>query len=428
MPGIRHRQNRGSGLRIIASTPARRFCNRLTVLAPSVFALVLLIAVSASAREVPPPPPFQPWLAELRAEAAKRGIREATLAKALQGVAPIARVIELDRRQPEFTLTLSSYFKKAISAERIAKGRAMLKRHAALLAEIEKRFGVQPRFLVAFWGLESNFGQYTGTFSVVGALVTLAHDRRRSTFFREQLLSVLELIDAGHVPLAVKGSWAGAMGNHQFIPTTYKGYALDFDGDGKRDLWNSLPDIFASAANYLGRSGWQRDKTWGREVRLPGEFDIALTGMDIRKPLTEWNKLGVRRANGGTLPMVDIDASVLVPAGYRGPAFLVYQNYRTILVWNRSHLYALAVGHLADRLAGTGPLTTPPPADDAPLSRADIRALQSLLNGRGLDAGIPDGVLGAKTRSAVRAYQKGAGLPPDGYATKALIERLDAAK
>lgn len=393
------------------------------------FACVVLAAISmfhasASAKEVPPPPPFEPWLAELRAEAAKRGIGQATLARALDGVVVVPRVIELDRRQPEFTLTLSSYFRKAISDERIAKGRAMLKRHAKLLAEIEKRFGVQPRFLVAFWGLESNFGQFTGTFPVVGALVTLAHDRRRAKFFREQLLALLELIDGGHIPAGVKGSWAGAMGNHQFIPTTYKGYALDFDGDGKRDLWNSLPDIFASAANYLSRSGWQRDKTWGREVRLPDGFDIALTGMDIRKPLAEWNKFGVRRANGKPLPPIDIDASLMVPAGYKGPAFLVYKNYRTIMVWNRSHLYALAVGHLADRLVGQGALVKQPPAGDAPLSRGDIHALQTLLNSRGLDAGVPDGVLGAKTRAAVRAFQKTVGIPPDGYATKALIQRL----
>ena len=391
-------------------------------------ALVFFVSLTVHAKEVAPPPPFDPWLNDLRAEAAKRGVSDATLVRALDGVKPIARVIELDRRQPEFTLTLSSYFKKAISDQRIAKGREMLKRHAKLLAQVEARFGVQARFLVAFWGLESNFGQYTGTFPVIGALVTLAHDRRRATFFREQLLSALELIDAGNFPPTVRGSWAGAMGNHQFIPTTYKGYALDFDGDGKRDLWDSLPDIFASAANYLSRSGWERDKTWGREVKLPAGFDIALTGMNVRKPLKQWGDLGVRRANGKPLPNVDIEASILVPAGYRGPAFLVYKNYRTILVWNRSHLYALAVGHLADRLAGLGALKTPPPAEDTPLSRADIRDLQALLNAQGLDAGVPDGMLGPKTRNAVRAYQKRAGMPPDGYATKALIEALRATK
>ena len=397
-------------------------------LSAAIVAVILPATPALAAKEVAPPPPFDAWLGDLRAEAAKRGVSAATLDNALNGVQPIPRVIELDRRQPEFTLTLSSYFRKAISDKRIAKGKEMLTRHAKLLARVEKRFGVQARFLVAFWGLESNFGQYTGTFPVVGALVTLAHDRRRAKFFREQLLSALELIDAGNFPPTVKGSWAGAMGNHQFIPTTYKGYALDFDGNGKRDLWNSLPDIFASAANYLSRSGWESDKTWGREVKLPAGFDIALTGMKVRKPLKKWNELGVRRTSGKPLPAVDIDASLMVPAGYRGPAFLVYKNYRTILVWNRSHLYALAVGHLADRLIGLGPLRTPPPAADTPLSRTDIKELQALLNAQGLDAGAPDGMLGPMTREAVRAYQKRAGLPPDGYPTKALIEALRAAK
>lgn len=386
--------------------------------------VVFLTGLPGLAKQVSPPPPYEPWLSDLRAEAQGRGISAQTLDKALSGIKPIPRVIELDRRQPEFTLTLSSYFRKAISSKRIEKGKALLKRHAALLAKVEKRFGVQPRFLVAFWGLESNFGQYTGTFPVVGALVTLAHDRRRARFFREQLLSVLELMDGGHIDINVKGSWAGAMGNHQFIPTTYKGYAVDFDGDGKRDLWNSLPDIFASAANYLNRSGWQGDKTWGREVKIPAEFDIALTGTKIRKPLKEWAKLGITKANGKPLPVADIDASLMVPAGYRGPAFLVYKNYRTILVWNRSHLYALAVGHLADRLIGNGPLVTKPSDKDVPLSRSDIRRLQQMLNGRGYDTGTPDGVLGPMTRAAVRAYQKSAGLPPDGYATQALIRHL----
>ncbi len=388
--------------------------------------LTALVAVfpafdQALAKEVPPPPPFGPWLENLKADAVRRGVSAETLNRALGRIKPIPRVIELDRRQPEFTLTLSSYFKKAISTKRIEQGKVLLKRHAGLLSKVEAKFGVQPRFLVAFWGLESNFGTYTGTFSVAGALVTLAHDRRRAKFFREQLLSVLELMDKGHIPVDVKGSWAGAMGNHQFIPTTYKGYAVDFDSDGKRDLWGSLPDIFASAANYLSRSGWQGDKTWGREVRIPAGFDIGLTGMSVRKRLIEWNKLGVRQTNGKPLPNADIGASLMVPAGYKGPAFLVYKNYRTILVWNRSHLYALAVGHLADRLVGKGPLKTPPPVADVPLSRADIRALQTLLNSRGLDTGAPDGVMGPKTRAAVRAFQKTTGLPPDGYATKELI-------
>ncbi|MDD9877657.1 MAG: lytic murein transglycosylase [Magnetovibrio sp.] len=388
-------------------------------------AAAMLASAAAAAKTVAPPPPFQPWLTELRSDEEKRCVGAATLYAALGGVQPIPRVIELDRRQPEFTLTLGSYFKKAISEKRIAIGREMLKKHAALLRRVSKKYGVQPRFLVAFWGLESNFGQYTGVFPVVGALVTLAHDRRRARFFREQLLAVLQLIDGGHFPTSVKGSWAGAMGNHQFIPTTYRDFAVDFDGDGKRDLWNSLPDIFASAAHYLSRSGWDKDRTWGREIRIPKGFDIALAGTDTRKSLAEWQSLGIRRADGGSLPKVDVEASVMLPAGYRGPAFLVYRNYRTILVWNRSHLYALAVGHLADRLAGQGPLVAKL-ADDGPLSRQNILEMQRLLARLGFDPGVPDGRVGPKTRKAIKAYQIDATLPPDAYPTKALIRHMRA--
>ncbi len=370
------------------------------------------------------PPPFGPWLQDLKAEAMSRGIRETTLETALAGVQPIPRVLELDRRQPEFTLTLWRYLSRAISDERVAKGRAMLKKHRKLLDRVSAKFGVQPRFLVAFWGLESNFGKYTGTFPVVGALATLAHDRRRATFFRAQLLAALKLIDEGNFSHQVKGSWAGAMGNHQFIPTTYQGYAYDFDGDGKRDLWSSLPDIFASAANYLSRSGWQGDKTWGREAKLPPRFEFSLSGLRTQKTLREWQALGVRRADGGDLPAVDIMASVILPAGYAGPAFLVYKNYRTILVWNRSLLYAIAVGHLADRIVGGGSLKTRKPANDEPMSRADVMNMQQLLAGLGFDAGTPDGVIGPKTRQAIRAYQKRAKLPADGYPSLGLIERL----
>tara|TARA_E500000331_G_C17265623_1_gene717026 strand:- start:2931 stop:4118 length:1188 start_codon:yes stop_codon:yes gene_type:complete len=370
------------------------------------------------------PPPFADWLKALMVDADARGVSQATIQLVLANSVPINRVIELDRRQPEFTMTLFSYFKKAISQQRILKGKKLLETHASLLRQVEKKYGVQPRFLVAFWGLESNFGQFTGSFSVVQALVTLAHDRRRAKFFREQLFAVLDLIDAGHIPPNVMGSWAGAMGNHQFIPTTYKGYAVDFDGDGKRDLWNSLPDIFASAANYLSRSGWQDNKTWGREVKIPSNFDLNHTGMKIQKPLNVWNKLGVRLTNGEPLPRATFSASLIIPAGYQGPAFLVYKNYRTIMIWNRSHLYALAVGHLADRLTGKGPLVKRSSNDDVALSRADIREMQALLNQRGFHVGTPDGVTGPMTRSAIRAFQRSRGMPPDGYPNKSLVVQL----
>lgn len=389
---------------------------------------LLLVCMSVSSvfaqKAVPPAPPFEGWLQELKSEAQTRGISQDVIKRALDGVKRIPRVLELDRRQPEFTLTFWSYLGKAISDQRIRKGKELLKTHKKLLDQVHKKYGVAPRFLVSFWGLESNFGQYTGVFPVVAALVTLAHDRRRPTFFREQLLAVLALIDKGDIKLGTKASWAGAMGNHQFIPTTYRDFAVDGNGDGKRDLWQTLPDIFASAANYLKGAGWDKDRTWGREVRLPKTFPYELSGLKIRKPLSEWQKLGVRRANGKNLPKVDIEASVVLPSGYQGPAFLVYKNYRTIMIWNRSILYALAVGHLADRFADGGPLVAKKPLNDRPLSRQDVSAIQRLLSANGFDAGGADGVIGSKTRGAIKAFQKHAGLPADGYPSPGVLERL----
>jgi len=387
---------------------------------------MVMINLPSNSKTVAPSPPFDQWLQSLKAEAISNGVRKIIVDQALDGTRPLPRIIELDRSQPEFTLTLGSYFSKAITPKRIAKGQEMLEKHKALLRQVYEKFGVQPRFIVAFWGLESNFGQYTGVFPVVKALVTLSYDRRRSSFFREQLLAVLQLIDKGHFPIDVKGSWAGAMGNHQFIPTTYRDFAVDFDGDGIVDLWNSLPDIFASAANYLARAGWQRDQTWGREVRLSGPFDVALTGLQIQKPLREWDSLGVRRVDGRKLPNVMIDgASLLLPAGYKGPKFLVYQNYRTTMIWNRSRLYALAVGHLSDRLLGK-PAIQADLGDIHPLARSTVIEIQEKLNKAGFEAGEPDGRVGPITRRAIRRYQVRHGLPPDGFPNSQLINHLNA--
>lgn len=387
--------------------------------------LGIMVTTAFAARDVAAPPPFGPWLMELKREAASRGISADVLNRALDDVEPIARVLELDRRQPEFTLTFWSYLGNAVNDKRIEKGKELLVKHKKLLDTIHQSYGVPPRFLVAFWGLESNFGQYTGVFPVVAALVTLAHDRRRAKFFREQLLAVLELIDKGDIDMATKASWAGAMGNHQFIPTTYRDFAVDHNADGKRDLWQTLPDIFASAANYLRGAGWDRNRTWGREVKLPKGFAYELSGLKVKKTLAEWQILGVRRANGKNLPAVDIDGSIVLPAGYRGPAFLVYNNYRTIMVWNRSILYALAVGHLADQFIGLGKLVAQKPANDRPLSREDVSAIQQLLTDNGFDAGGSDGVVGSRTRSAIKDFQKTAGLPADGYPSAGLLERLN---
>ena len=381
-----------------------------------------------SAAEPSSSAPFSQWLEGVRKEASAAGISGNFLDVALAGVQPIKRVIELDRRQPEFTLTFWKYLDNAINPARIRRGREMMAKHQKQLQVTARRYGVQPRFIAAFWGLESNYGTHTGVFPVLGAVATLAHDKRRSRFFRAQLLAALTIMNRGDVKIRVKGSWAGAMGNFQFIPTTYKGFAVDADGDGKRDMWNSYPDMFASAANYLSRSGWRSGWTWGREVQLPKGFKLEHSGLKIRKSLSQWQALGVRAIGGGRLPNGDAEASVILPAGYSGPAFLIYKNYRTILTWNRSILYAIAVGHLADRLVGAGPLKTKRPANEVALSRVDVKDMQRLLAALGYDAGGSDGVIGPMTRTAIKAFQHKSLLPADGYPTMGLLERLRGTK
>jgi membrane-bound lytic murein transglycosylase B len=369
---------------------------------------------------------FTAWLAELRREASSKGISNTTLDTAFANVlAPIPRVLELDRSQPEFVQTFAGYMRNRISDRRIAKGRELLQHHQALFADIEKRYGVQPQYLVSFWGLESNFGAETGGFSVINALATLAYDPRRAAMFRAEILIALDIIQSGHISAsAMTGSWAGAMGQTQFLPSTFKAYAVDGDGDGKIDIWKSVPDVMYSAANYLSKAGWKGDERWGREVQLPTNFDFALSGTGVRKTVSEWHALGVRRVDGAPLGQGDILASLVVPAGANGPAFLGYNNFRTTMVWNRSTNYAISVGHLADRFMGEGPIAHMSSNDEKALARADVEELQTLLNQLGVDAGKPDGVLGTRTREAVREYQVRHQLTADGYASYAMLDVL----
>lgn len=364
---------------------------------------------------------YQTWLKDFKETAARSGISKKTLDNTLDGLTPNKRVLELDRRQPEFSLTFWKYLNGRISEKRIQRGRELLKEHAALFKKVHDKYGVQPRFLVAFWGLETNFGDYTGVFPLIQSLTTLAHDERRSEFFTKQLITALQIMDRGDIPYDVKASWAGAMGYCQFMPTTYQAYAVDGDGDGKRDMWNSLPDVFYSAANFLSQSGWQAGETWGREVKMPKGFELDLTGLGTKKKLGEWAKLGVRNIDGKALPKADMDASLIIPAGYKGPAFLVYENFRTILDWNRSNLYAIAVGHLADRLVWKGPLESPR-IKEIPLSRAQTLQIQARLNENGYDVGKPDGIAGSRTRKAIKAFQKSKGIPADGYPSVELLK------
>jgi membrane-bound lytic murein transglycosylase B len=391
----------------------------------------LLLPLAACAQSQPDGPAagdFDSWLAGLRQEAIGRGIRASTLETALAGLQPLEAVIEQDRSQREFTLTFTRYMRGAITESRVEKARRLLQENRPLLEKVAAEYGVQPRFLVSFWGLESNFGEHTGGYSVVAALATLAHEGRRHDFFRAQLLDALKILDEGHIGVGeMTGSWAGAMGQLQFIPSTFVNFAVDYDGDGQRDIWHSLPDVFASAANYLSQEGWRGDRTWGRQVTLPPGFDYSLASLSVKKPLEEWAAYGLRDADGGPLPVVDgMEGALVLPAGHRGPAFLVYENFNTILVWNRSILYAISVGHLADRIDGAPPLSAAALPDEEAVSLKAIEEMQALLNALGFDAGEPDGLVGPKTREALRAYQTAEGLPADGYPTAEVIARLRA--
>ncbi|MBU0723492.1 MAG: lytic murein transglycosylase [Alphaproteobacteria bacterium] len=303
--------------------------------------------------------PFDVWLQGVRAEAAQKGIRQATLDAALTGVQPIPRVIELDRKQPEFTLTFQQYIDRVVPQSRIDKGRAMLAEHGPVLERISQQYRVPPRIIVALWGIETDFGRVTGNFSVIASLATLAHDGRRSAFFRKELMDALTIIDEGHITAkAMIGSWAGAMGQNQFMPSSFRAYAVDYTGDGKRDIWSSQPDIFASIANYISKSGWKDDRTWGRQVQLPAGFDISQAEKKVTRSISEWQALGVRRVDGSDLPARDLSAMIVLPAlvreGTGGPAFMVYENFETILKWNRSTYFAVAVGKLSDALGNIG--------------------------------------------------------------------------
>ena len=311
-------------------------------------------AFSAAANDQPD---LETWLVELRQDARDEGISEATLDAALDGVQLIPRVIELDRKQPEFTLTFAQYLERVVPASRQKRARARYDTHRELLAEIGDKYGVQPRFIVALWGIETDFGRVLGGFDVIPALVSLSYDGRRSAFFRKELIAALKIIDEGHVTTDnMKGSWAGAMGQSQFMPTSFRRFAEDYNGDGRRDIWSTQADVFASAANYLKRSGWRNDITWGREVRLP-QTGIASPGQAMKlhddktwKPLPEWAQLGLLNVGGDALPTRAIRARLVLPDGADGRAYLVYDNFEAILKWNRSNYFAIAVGTLSDSM------------------------------------------------------------------------------
>jgi membrane-bound lytic murein transglycosylase B len=401
----------------------------LAALAPVAVAVSLVAVVALPTAAQAASQSFPDWLEELRFEARARGIDDERFDRIFYGVEPIDRVIELDRRQPEFTQTFWRYMDARVTPARIERGRALLSEHAEILAAVQRRYHVQPRFIVAFWGLESSYGENTGDFPLVSAVATLAWDGRRGGFFREQLLDLLQLIALGDVPPDAEASWAGAFGQMQFIPSTFRAYAVDFDGDGRRDLWNSLPDIVASAANYLSSIGWDGESTWGREVVLPLGFDYSHSGLERERSLADWSAHGIGTVDGSPLPSANMRASLLLPGGINGgPAFLVYRNFRKIMNWNNSLLYAVSVGHLADRLAGGSAFATPRLQDEVPMSRAETIEMQERLQSLGFDTGGADGRVGPKTRDAIMSFQQRLALPADGYPTVALLDRLRLAQ
>jgi membrane-bound lytic murein transglycosylase B len=347
MSSIQNRKFEEHGMRCIYSV--KQF-----IMIPVLLVLSLFVTgQSLAAGE----PDLGTWLKELRVEALGKGIRAETFDKAFKGFKPIPRIIELDRRQPEFTLTFPKYLSHVIPKSRIQRGKAKYLENKKLLDEIGKKYKVQPRFIMAFWGVETSFGRHFGGFSVVHSLATLAFDGRRSKYFRSELHRALRILNQGHISHAqMKGSWAGAMGNFQFMPSSFENFAVDYDGDGKRDIWTNKGDAFASAANYLAKSGWRNDQTWGRAVKLPAGFDASVVAKKTRKTISEWQALGVRRLDGGDLPKRALKASIVIAMNKRtekiGRAFMVYNNYRVTLKWNRSTFFAVAVGTLADRIGG----------------------------------------------------------------------------
>lgn len=384
------------------------------------------IAVDANL-EILPTMSFAEWQANFRVQALKAGIRPDIFDRAFTGVTPDMSVVKADRSQPEFTRPVWEYLDGAISAVRVRKGQALLNQYADVLQTIEQRYGVDRNALVAVWGMESNFGQFQGSQSVIRSLATLAYEGRRRSFAQDQLLAALQILQQGDVaPEQMIGSWGGAMGQTQFIPTTYNTHAVDFDGDGRRDIWSSAPDALASTAHYLQSSGWQTGQPWGYEVKLAPGFNYALADASTRKSLAEWQQLGLTLPNGSALPATAAQqqASLLLPAGYKGPAFLVMDNFRAILRYNNSSSYALAIGLLSGRFQGGGYVEGSWPRGDVPLGRSERVELQSLLSGRGYDAGAPDGIIGANTRKAIRSAQQALGWPADGYPTQDLLESL----
>ncbi|MGH6646986.1 lytic murein transglycosylase [Aquabacterium sp.] len=370
---------------------------------------------------------FKQWVASFRESARAAGIDDATLHAALDKVQLRHVAVQADRAQPEFTRTLWDYLDAVVSPKRIATGQQKLLEFQAEAEAATARHGVPGPVLMAVWGIESNFGGNHGDVPVIDALATLGFEGRREAWARGELLAALKILQSGDIERdRMIGSWAGAMGQTQFMPSSYLAYAVDADGDGRRDIWGSMADVLSSTANFLARSGWQSDEPWGLEVQLPAGFDPARADPTVRQPSTQWSAEGVLAIDGAPLPTV-AEASILQPAGMRGPAFLVGRNYRAILRYNNSTSYALTVGLLSQRIAGGPGVQAAWPRDLRALSGAEIKSLQAALNKLGFDSGSPDGQVGPATRKALRQFQRSLGQPADGHPTAELLQRAQQA-
>lgn len=357
--------------------------------------------------------------------ASARGVSRAAFESAFASYRYLPKVMELTGKQPEFSRTVQQYIDKRVTDGQAIKGRAMRKEWHQTLTGSQQRWGVQPEIVLAIWGMETNFGGFMGGQNTIHALATLTEGGYRASYFREELLTALRIVSDGHVSADnMVGSWAGAMGHTQFMPSSFVRFAVDYNGDGRKDIWNSVQDALGSTANYLNNFKWRPGETWGYEVKLPSGFDFARARQLGRAPLSQWQAMGVARVSGRAFPRPSDEGRLYMPAGAAGPVFLLLPNFDVIKRYNNSDSYALAVGHLADRILGGGDFAAPWPAGDFALDTAQRTELQTLLSRAGFDVGTPDGVIGPKTRAAVLAYQARAGLPADGYVSGLLLQRL----
>jgi len=365
---------------------------------------------------------FAIWVKALKQEALEQGVSQETVDATFKRIELLPKVIELDRAQPEFISTFLSYLKRRVKPSTVVQGRALIQQHQNLLKQLEIQYGVSKEVLVSFWGLETNFGKTLGDYSVPSALTTLAYEGRRAAFFRQELFNLMHIIESQQNAVAqMRGSWAGAMGQMQFIPSTYLKYAVDTDEDGRIDIWSSVPDALGSAANYLNSIGWHANEPVAVQVKLPANFDYSLAQLNVRKSVSAWSQLGVKVPS---LWLSLDNTAILLPQGWQGPAFMVFDNFDAVMHWNRSVNYALAVSNLASQLVEGFEVEINSGVELEALSFNQIWALQAKLNELGFDCGKPDGFPGLKTQHAIRQYQATQGLPQDGYASPSLYHRL----